>query len=153
MKFIADHMLGRLVTWMRMIGCDVVYAPGVEDAPLLRQARRAERILLTRDTRLVQRREARECAFFVRGDRYPEQLREVVRHFAIDPRRDFLTRCLRCNDLLSRIDREEAKGKVPPYVFESQEIFDRCPACGRIYWGATHRERMLRELDTILSSQ
>jgi uncharacterized protein with PIN domain len=39
---------------------------------------------------------------------------------------------------------------VPPYVYDTQEAFSACPACGRLYWHATHREEMERQLREIL---
>ena len=41
---------------------------------------------------------------------------------------------------------EEAAAEVPPYVARTQEHFRRCPRCGRIYWRATHAERMRERL-------
>jgi uncharacterized protein with PIN domain len=35
---------------------------------------------------------------------------------------------------------------VPPYVLSTQERFERCAGCGRVYWPATHRAHMLDEL-------
>ena len=150
-RFIADTMLGRLATWLRVIGCDVAYLPDLEDERLLAISREEGRLILTRDTLLVQRRAARDNHFFVRGDDFREQLRQVVAAFAIDPEKRFLSRCLRCNEPLEEIEKETVAGLVPPYVFATQESFRRCPACGRLYWGASHRDAMAGQLKEILS--
>jgi hypothetical protein len=146
-------MLGRLVTWMRVIGCDVAYEPGIPDGRLVERAVLEGRIVLTRDTELVKRAAHRGRVCLIRGDRYFEQFRQVIGEFGIDPRRDFLTRCLRCNTPLAGVSREEVSGKVPPYVFQTQDQFLTCPDCRRISWRATHQERMLRELEAILSRE
>jgi len=148
--FIADSMLGRLARWLRIIGCDVEYFAAIEDEELVERAWESGRLLLTRDTLLVQRRRARDRCFFVAGDHFRDQLRQVVEAFAIDPFARFLTRCLECNTLLQEFEREGAEAMVPPHVFATQQQFRACPACGRIYWGGTHRERMVEELKEIL---
>ncbi|MBI5287286.1 MAG: Mut7-C RNAse domain-containing protein [Deltaproteobacteria bacterium] len=149
-RFIADTMLGKLARWMRMIGCDVEYFPKISDRELVERAYRSGRIILTRDTRLIQRRKARNNHCFVQGDSYKDQLRQVVKRFSIGPGTPSLTRCLLCNKLLLDIDKGSVEGKVPPYVYETQDSFKTCPACGRLYWGATHKDEMVRQLKEIL---
>lgn len=148
--FIADTMLGKLARWLRVMGCDVAYFREIGDADLVERAERSGRLILTRDTLLVRRRRVRNNHFFVEGDHFRDQVRQVVRAFAIDPFEGFLSRCLECNALLQAIDRKSAEGRVPPYVFVTQEHFQICPDCSRLYWGGTHRERMAGELKEIL---
>jgi uncharacterized protein len=150
--FIADAMLGKLARWMRVMGCDVEYFPEIADRALSDRAKCGNRIILTRDTRLVQQKINRDNAFLVIGDHYPDQLRQVVQSFAIDPSRDLLSRCLRCNMPLVSIEKNELAGKVPPYVFETQDRFETCPRCRKIYWKATHVEHMVGRLQNILGA-
>ena len=77
-----------------------------------------------------------------------DQLREVA---AAVPLRGstVLARCLDCNRPLTEVSREEARERVPAYVWSTQTDFRGCTGCGRIYWGATHREHMLSELATL----
>lgn len=152
-KFIADAMLGRLARWLRVMGCDVEYFPEIGDAELEERSGRSGRLVLTRDTLLIRRRRVRDNCFFVEGDHYRDQVRQVVRAFAIDPFGRFLARCLECNALLSDLDGKSAEGRVPPYVFATQKRFQVCPDCSRIYWGGTHRERMKAELQEILGRE
>ena len=148
--FIADSMLGKLARWLRIMGCDVEYSREIRDAELVEQAERSGRLILTRDTLLVLRRRVRDNHFLVEGDHFRDQVRQVVRTFAIDPFARFLSRCLECNALLQAMDRKSVEGRVPPYVFATQEHFQVCPNCNRLYWGGTHRERMAEELKDIL---
>ena len=149
-RFIADDMLGKLAKWMRIMGCDVEYFRSITDKELAERAYASGRIILTRDTLLIRRRKVKDNHFFVIGDSYKDQIRQVVKHFPIDPYAQILTRCTICNASLTKIDREHIKGKVPEYVFTTQDSFETCPSCGRIYWSATHKERMLKQIEEIL---
>jgi len=149
-KFIADAMLGRLARWLRVMGCDTAYCREIDDADLVARAEREGRLILTRDTLLLRRRKARGNSFFVEGDHFRDQLRQVVRAFGIDPEERFLSRCLECNVPLEEAGGERVASLVPPYVRATRERFRGCPSCGRMYWGGTHRERMVEELREIL---
>ncbi len=146
-------MLGKLARWLRVLGCDVEYFPEIGDKELVDLALRTGRMILTRDTLLAQRRGARENHFFVMGDHFRDQLRQVVESFAIDPAQRFLTRCLECNALLVEVERDAVTAMVPPYVHATQREFRACPSCGRIYWQGTHRERMMKEVENILGKR
>lgn len=149
-RFFADSMLGKLAKWLRILGCDTAFDPTIPDEEIADRALREGRVILTRDTLLIRRRSVRENHFFVRGDSCRDQLRQVVARFAIDPAAGLFTRCVRCNEPLKKIGRQNAAGKVPPYVFETQESFRACARCGRIYWKATHREKMEKHLGRML---
>jgi len=149
-KFIADAMLGKLARWMRVLGCDVEYFPSIGDRELVELAARSGRLILTRDTLLVRRRGARSNHFFVEGDDFRNQLRQVVERFAIDPSARSLTRCLECNALLAEIGKSNVREKVPSYIYETQAEFRVCPICSRIYWRGTHWQGIVREMAELL---
>lgn len=144
--YIADCMLGRLAKWLRVLGYDVVYDRRISDDDLITRARREGRVLLTRDTRLVQRRLAGEH-MLIASDDPEEQLAQMVKDCGLElaPER-FLSRCLRCNEATVKADREAVKELVPPYVFQTQRTFSQCAGCGRIYWRATHVDGILERL-------
>ncbi len=148
-RFFADAMLGKLARWMRTLGYDVLYETGIDDTELLLKADEEGRVVLTRDTLLMKRRLAKGRAVFIESGDLSGQLRQVAEMFPIEKDK-LLTRCLRCNALLSSVEKEAVKEKVPSYVFSTQNEFSICPACNRVYWGATHRERMLEELKRML---
>jgi uncharacterized protein with PIN domain len=150
MKFIADAMLGRLAKWMRIAGYDVEYFPRIGDAEIAERGLREGRVILTRDRLLIRRKAVRDNHFFVRGDRYRVQFLQVVRHYPVDIAGQMFTRCLRCNTLLVPVPRSSLRQKVPDYVFATQETFQTCSSCRRVYWGATHRESMVRELTRMI---
>lgn len=141
-RLAADRMLARLARWLRLCGVDITFDKMVGGAELLRVARQDRRFVLTRDKRL---RTAPD-ALYLTSERVPEQLREVLHRFTIDPSRSAFTRCARCNSLLREVSRETVKEQVPPYVYATQERFSRCADCGRIFWRATHTERIKAQL-------
>jgi uncharacterized protein with PIN domain len=149
-RFLADAMLGKLAKWLRILGCDVAYDPDISDREIAERGRREGRVILTRDTLLIRRRGVRENHFLVHGDSYRDQLRQVVEQFAIDPEGGLFTRCVRCNEPLAEVDKLQVAGKVPPYVYETQESFGSCARCGRIYWKATHWKEMKRHRKEML---
>ena len=144
MKFAADRMLGRLARWLRVIGQDAAYGPQLSGYGLIRAARREGRLILTRD-RALAKKSPPPC-LVIESDRFREQLRQVVRACNLDPLEQAFTRCVECNSPLESVAKSAVEGQVPPYVFATQERFSRCPGCRRLYWPATHQQRMAEEL-------
>ena len=144
-RFAADRMLARLARWLRLLGADVLFDSSIGGDQLLRQARAEGRITLTRDKRL---RTAPD-AFYLEGNLFRDQLREVLARFPFDTRVNAFSRCSACNEPLGDAARETVIRRVPPFVFASQERFSICRRCGRIYWGATHPARIRRELESM----
>ena len=137
-------MLGRLVKWLRIIGQDVIYGPHLTGYGLIRAARAENRLILTRDRGLKQKQPPPYV--FIESDHYRDQLRQVVAHCGLELGDELFTRCIECNTLLESRAKETLEKVVPPYVFSSQEKFFSCPTCRRVYWPATHHQRMLEEL-------
>jgi uncharacterized protein len=144
-KFAADRMLARLARWLRLCGVDVLWDRALGGPELLAAARRQGRIVLTRDKRL---RTAPDAVFIESND-FRAQLRQVFARFRIDPARHALSRCSRCNHELREVSREVVGLRVPPFVYASNERFAECDGCGRIYWAATHPERILAEITAV----
>ena len=152
-RFLADAMLGRLARWLRILGFDADYFPG-EDDDLLHKARLEGRVLLTRDTRLLQRcaagvrpvpgRDADPLPahLFIQSDYVMEQLRQVIAALRLDPAAPRAHRCACCNVALESRDKAEVLGLVPEFVWSHYQAFWACPRCRRIYWPGTHWRRM-----------
>lgn len=144
LKFAADKMLGRLTKWLRIIGQDVIYGQHLSGHGLLRAAVRERRIMLTRDRKTWRRN--REQSILIRDDHFRAQLRQVVEVCGLDPFAGLLTRCVECNAPLQPVAGEQVRDAVPAYVFETQEVFSRCPDCRRVFWPTTHQRLMVEEL-------
>ena len=146
-KFAADRMLGRLVKWLRVLGCDVIYGPHLTGYGLIRAARAEQRLILTRDRRLKQKQPPE--FIFIESDHYRDQLRQTVRECGLEIGGTLFTRCLACNCSLQIRPKETVKQLVPAYVFATQEEFSWCSQCRRVYWPATHQQKMVEELGKI----
>ena len=144
LKFAADRMLGRLVKWLRVLGEDVIYGPHLTGYGLIRAARRENRLILTRD-RGLKKRQPPEF-IFIESDYYPEQLRQIIETCQLKPQKKLFSRCLVCNTPLQPKAKESVEKIVPPYVFSTQQQFHWCPKCRRVYWPATHHQKILEQL-------
>lgn len=137
MKFIADAMLGRLAKWLRLLGLDVLYYPAIDDRQVIKISREQERTILTRDTRMLQRK-AIKGAVFIRSDHIVDQLLEMKDILDFHGP-DLAERCAVCNKILRAVaDRDEIKDLVPDYVYHKFNSFMRCSCCGKIYWEGSH---------------
>lgn len=132
-RFVADHMLGSLARWLRIMGYDTVYDKKMADAEIVALARREDRFVLTRDKEL-----AREPgSYFVEADDLDAQLTAIVQKYGLRMNDD-LVRCSLCNGDLVGLPKEEAKDNVPEGAFVSNDRFWKCARCGKIYWKGTH---------------
>jgi uncharacterized protein with PIN domain len=147
-RFIADEMLGKLAKWLRAVGYDTVYFTGDGDGALVQQALQEDRIILTRDSRLIERKLARN-SLLVNNDDPREQFRQVVSELGLDVKNGLFTRCLICNRELSSVEKESVRDKVPAYTYSTQSKFYECPNCGRVFWPGTHKDSMLELIDSM----
>ncbi len=144
-RFLADRMVGTLAKWLRLLGYDTVYMPEVSSASVKREAHRQGRILLTRRTCFLNQRDMPPFVF-IRADRFREQLKQVCTDLQLTVSSPLFRRCSVCNRELETIDRERVQARVPACVWQTQTIFSHCRKCQRVYWNATHRERIIEEL-------
>jgi len=153
--FIVDQNVGKLARWLRMMGYDAVLFGGGEDDKMIAAALAEGRTILTRDTGIPKRRLAttgRLKVFLLESEEPEEQLRRLARGLGLDTMMAPFSRCLEDNHPLVERTREEAAGRVPPYVLGTQRQFRECPACHRIYWRGTHWQAMTRKLKKLMKS-
>lgn len=142
-------MLGRLARWLRLLGYDTLYFKEIDDRALITLAEAEKRVLLTRDTRLVNRRPIKKgnvSAVLIRADELEYQLRELQSQLELS---SGAALCVICNQALAAIPKSEAAGAVPPYVYRTQSEFHRCPQCHRFYWPGTHWKRISEKIDSL----
>jgi uncharacterized protein with PIN domain len=149
MTFLCDRTLGKLATWLRILGYDTASGHATDLDGIIRQARAEARTLLTKDTKLYRMCRGLPALLLEANDPF-RQLQEVVHHFRLTIKDELLfSRCLRCNTLLEQIDPREAQGKVPDYIYHNHREFSRCPSCRKIYWAGTHYGHMRKIVEQL----
>jgi uncharacterized protein with PIN domain len=143
--FAADRMLGKLARMLRLLGYDTLYEPALTAPQLLDQARRDNRVVLTRGDAL-KRFPGMENILSLKSEYPPEQLRDVVERFRLDTTSGLWTRCTLCNARIEGVAKLEVESQVPAKVFEAYQEFYRCTGCRRIYWRGSHAERIVKNL-------
>ena len=145
-KFFCDDNLGRLAKLLRTLGYDTRFQLTIEDGELVSLVLKEDRIILSRDTKLS-RFKIKDRCLLIQSEKPLEQLKQVVDHLKLKIAKDLLfSRCLVCNEPLQKMEKENIKDRLYPYVYQTQENFVYCSVCDRIYWPATHVERMTKKL-------
>lgn len=156
LKFVADHNVGKLTKWLRMMGYDTIFFQGADDSQMVARALSEDRIVLTRDTQLIKRRvftSDRLKVILIQSDVPESQIRQVLNALQMDSSSHPFTRCLECNQPLEERSKDQVENRVPPYVFKTQRQYMECPACHRLYWRGTHWEAMTSKLSRLAGKQ
>lgn len=140
-RFALDSSLGSLAKWLRILGFDSVYVPGIPSKLSLFYGTE-DRIILTR-TRRIQDQNPGRHLLFIRHNDLRDQLIQVISDLKLDfsDVKPF-SRCIRCNSPVHEISKEQIRSFVPDYVYEKGYSFNKCPACERIYWAGSHFQRV-----------
>jgi hypothetical protein len=148
-RFIVDNNVGKLAKWLRMIGYDTQLFDQHDEKYLIHSALIENRIIITRDTGIMQRRVitiGKIKVLLILSDNPHEQIRQVITELKLNPNFKTFTLCLECNVPLTAIRKEEIEDRVPPYVYRTQSEYVECPSCHRIYWKGTHWLAMIETL-------
>ena len=141
-RFVLDVHLGRLASYLRLLGFDTDYERDRDDPALAARAADGPRLLLTRDRGLLKRAEVMH-GYWLRSTDSKEQAAEVLRRWRLAGHIRPFTRCLACNGMLAPVAKSDVLPELPPRVAAGYEEFHRCLVCQRVYWPGTHYERML----------
>lgn len=151
-RFVLDTHLGKLSTYLRMLGFDSLYRPDYRDDELLGIALNEGRALLSRDRELVGSKQLTR-AYLVRETDPHLQVREVVERFDLRSSLRPFIRCIRCNTPLRTVEKAQVFERLPPRIQEMYEEFQLCPTCDRVYWRGSHYERMSEFIEILLQTK
>ncbi|MBN1763233.1 MAG: methylated-DNA--[protein]-cysteine S-methyltransferase [Methanomicrobia archaeon] len=167
-RFLTDRMLGKLSTWLRILGHDTVYAADIvrnegerreeeeedEDNALAAFAAREARILLTRDKELAAsaKKNGVHCVQ-MKTDEVMAQLKELLSYNLKINLKPVPIRCSECNALIrkvkaSEVDLLKAKDYVPVHMIGTWDFWI-CEHCGRVYWEGSHWRDMRERLQPL----
>jgi uncharacterized protein with PIN domain/sulfur carrier protein ThiS len=147
-RFVVDVHLGRLARLLRLLGFDARWGPDLDDQTLAAIGQAEHRILLTRDRGLL-KRGAVTHGLYVRSQRPVEQAVDVLRRLDLGGRLAPFTRCLRCGGELAPVAKAEVLDRLAPLTREHYDEFQRCEACGQVYWRGSHHQQLRRVVDRI----
>ncbi|MBE9544717.1 MAG: hypothetical protein IMF02_09520, partial [Proteobacteria bacterium] len=147
----ADRTLGKLVKWMRILGFDTICELEISSKSFFDNLE-GTRILLTR-TKKIQEKFSTYRTVFITSNFLVEQLKQVVNQIGINlaDTRPF-SRCIHCNLPIGEVNKDDVYGLVPDYIWETQETFNRCSHCERIYWPGSHAEHSQEVIKRIFKS-
>jgi O-6-methylguanine DNA methyltransferase len=167
-RFLTDRMLGKLSTWLRILGHDTVYAADIvrnegergeeegedEDNALAAFAAREARILLTRDKGLAAsaKKNGVHCVQ-IKTDEVMAQLKELLSHNLKINLKPVPIRCSECNAPIRKVkageaDLLKAKDYVPVHMIGTWDFWI-CEHCGRVYWEGSHWRDMRERLQPL----
>ena len=140
-KFILDVHLGKLASYMRMMGFDTLYRNDYDDPHLARISADENRILLTCDVRLLMRKEI-DYGYFVRSRTPQQQFKEVIKRFQLKHRYRPFSRCIHCNGIIRPVDKEDIASQLQAKTRQYYSDFYQCQSCHKIYWEGNHVTQM-----------
>lgn len=148
--FVVDVNLGKLARLLRMAGFDAVFSNSYNDHDVARVAHGENRIVLTRDRRLL-RHGIVTHGYWVRASDPERQLVEVLDRFGLWSSLSPFNRCLDCNGVIAAVPKEDVLEQLEPKTILYYDEFYKCSDCGKIYWKGSHYDHMNSVLDGIKS--
>lgn len=148
MQLLVTDESKRLARWLRLIGYDTTIMSAEPLSQLYETAVNEGRWIITRNRHIKPGRYIK--AVLLQHHLLIAQLKQLKKECQLSfHKAQLLTRCDQCNVPLSSIDKSKVKNKVPPYVYGTQDVFYTCASCQRIYWAATHAQRVHNVLDEV----
>ncbi len=153
MKFLCDEMLQRLGSWLRAAGYDTfIEQDGRADYALLQQALKEDRLLITRDKKLLEHRRAPGTVVLLECDGLEDCIRDLSRKVSINWLYRPFTRCMVCNSSLQ----PASSAQLSSLTEKMQSQIDApvyCSVCNKVYWDGGHVDRMRKRLEKWQATQ
>lgn len=147
-KFIADAHLGKLVSYLRILGFDTLYHNDFGDKLLAEKSKKENRILLSRDHGLLMRKNVK-YGYFIKYDDPKKQLKEVINRYDLIDHINKASRCPKCNQTLKRVEKEKIIDSLEPKTKKYFNKFYICPDCDQIYWRGSHFNKINKMIEKI----
>lgn len=148
-RFVLDTHLGRLASYLRMLGFDTLYRNDYPDDELAYVSNVEQRILLTRDIGLL-KRSLVIYGYFMRATHPKQRVLEVMARFDLQTWVIPFKHCMKCNGALHRVEKADILAEISPKTARFYDEYHRCQHCGRIYWKGSHYQRMQSFLAEVL---
>ena len=140
-RFILDSHLGKLARYLRLLGFDVLYQREYLDQAIAHDAKRLERIVLTRDVGLLKNKIIRH-GYWMRKTNPKKQIKEVIKRFHLAKQIRPFRVCLECNGKIKKVAKKKILKRLLPETKKYYRQFFQCNNCQKIYWQGTHFEKL-----------
>lgn len=147
-RFVLDTHLGRLAAYLRMLGFDTLYRNDYDDPTLANISDNEQRILLTRDIKLLMRKKITR-GYFVRNTQPQQQLLEILSRFDLSGAQHPLSRCMHCNGEINAVDKRTIAWQLMPRTRTLYNEFWQCAQCQKVYWKGSHYRRMQQFIESL----
>jgi uncharacterized protein with PIN domain len=147
-RFIVDVNLGKLARNLRLLGFDCLYRNDYTDAEVVKINQEQQRIILTRDKRLLFHR----CithGHLVPDDDPVQQTQKVLKRFQLENEIRPFHRCLDCNGHIQPVDKAEVRDVLYPKTSLFYDKFYQCADCRKVYWQGPHFNQMIEKIRQI----
>ncbi len=148
-RFILDTQLGKLARLLRMLGLDTLYKNDYDDNQIIEISLSEKRIILTRDRGILKNKKVTR-GYWVRSTRAEEQIVEILNRFDLHTQIRPFTRCLKCNGIIKRVNKQDIICHIPKMTGNYYEQFYRCERCKKIYWKGPHYKRMNKKIEELM---
>jgi len=130
-----------------MLGFDTVYKNDFSKEELYAISANENRTLLSKSTYF---KKFTDIVFYqIKSADPQQQLKEVIAHFNLLNSLDPFIRCLYCNQILEKKDKEEVEQSLMPQTKKDFSEFWKCPGCKKVYWKGSHYERMMKQIEKL----
>lgn len=150
-RFILDTHLGRLASYLRMMGFDTLYRNDYPDDELAEVSNADQRILLTRDVGLL-KRSLVVHGYYVRNTNRRKRLHEIAQRYDLIDQVEPFKFCLNCNGHLHQVDKDDIRDQLPEKTATFYDVFHQCDSCEQVFWKGSHYARMEKLLDEVMNS-
>jgi uncharacterized protein with PIN domain len=147
-RFLLDVHLGRLATYLRMLGFDTLYRNDYDDPTLADISAQQNRILLTCDRKLLMRK-AITHGYLVSSRKPRQQIHQVLERFDLFDYQSELARCLRCNGIIQTVSKQAIAAQLLPLTKQYYDEFFQCDSCNKIYWEGSHHTKIQTLVATV----
>ena len=147
-KFLADVNVIKLGRLLIIMGFDVCYSSSFSDHDIADIAEIEDRIVLTRDTKLLKRKKI-IFAKLIKTEYPYEQLVETIQFFDLEKQISFFSRCTKCNRKLVEVAKEKIIHLLEPKTKKFFDTFFQCPLCNNIFWKGSHFDNIKTRISSI----
>ena len=147
-SFVLDVHLGKLASYLRMMGFDTLYRNDYKDHELAEINYNTNRILLSRDIGLLKRKII-NYAYYIRYDEPRRQLISVLKRYKLYSQISYFGRCVHCNNQLQSIAKTKIIDRLLPKTKKYYNQFYICKNCEQIYWKGSHYKQMKNFIEKI----